>query len=100
MGMRGSPHSGSSRRRPWRFSPMPRRARAEHRRTRGRPAATTTRGGHTMTIAEKRADAAASGADAEIRPFSYTATDEELDDLRRRIRATRWPDRETVDDTS
>jgi len=53
-----------------------------------------------MTIAEKRADAAASGADAEIRPFSYTATDEELDDLRRRIRATRWPDRETVDDTS
>lgn len=52
-----------------------------------------------MTIAERRT-AAASGADAEIRPFSYTAPQEELDDLRRRIRATRWPVPEIVDDTS
>jgi pimeloyl-ACP methyl ester carboxylesterase len=36
--------------------------------------------------------------DASIRPFHYRATDEELADLKRRIRATRWPERETVDD--
>src|SRR5437879_5326033 len=35
-----------------------------------------------------------------IRPFSYRATDEELNDLRRRIKATRWPEKETVADTS
>jgi len=36
--------------------------------------------------------------DTSIRPFSFHATDEELADLRRRIAATRWPERETVDD--
>ncbi|SEA85199.1 epoxide hydrolase family protein [Leifsonia sp. 21MFCrub1.1] len=51
-----------------------------------------------MTIAEHRSDAGSASAD--IRPFHYTATDGELDDLRRRIRATRWPERETVDDSS
>jgi len=38
-------------------------------------------------------------ADA-IRPFSYHATDEQLADLRRRIDATRWPDREQAADAS
>ena len=52
-----------------------------------------------MTIAEHRHDADSARAE-DIRPFTYTATDEELDDLRRRIRATRWPERETVDDSS
>lgn len=33
-----------------------------------------------------------------IRPFEIHASDEELNDLRRRLRATRWPDRETVAD--
>src|SRR5688500_3260579 len=33
-----------------------------------------------------------------VRPFRYRATDEELADLRRRILATRWPERETVND--
>jgi pimeloyl-ACP methyl ester carboxylesterase len=36
--------------------------------------------------------------DTSIRPFSYHATDDELADLKRRIAATRWPERETVDD--
>ncbi|MBK9610356.1 epoxide hydrolase family protein [Candidatus Amarobacter glycogenicus] len=36
--------------------------------------------------------------DDSIRPFKIHATNVELDDLRRRLRATRWPDRETVDD--
>lgn len=37
---------------------------------------------------------------SEIQPFQISASDEELDDLRRRLRATRWPDKETVDDWS
>ena len=35
-----------------------------------------------------------------IRPFTYRATDEELNELRRRIKATRWPEKETIADTS
>jgi pimeloyl-ACP methyl ester carboxylesterase len=35
-----------------------------------------------------------------IRPFSFRASDEDLADLKRRIQATRWPDRETVNDGS
>jgi pimeloyl-ACP methyl ester carboxylesterase len=38
--------------------------------------------------------------DTPVRPFQFHAADEALDDLRRRIVATRWPDRETVDDDS
>ncbi|WP_372783186.1 epoxide hydrolase family protein [Phenylobacterium sp.] len=33
-----------------------------------------------------------------IRPFSFKASEDELTDLRRRIKATRWPERETVPD--
>jgi pimeloyl-ACP methyl ester carboxylesterase len=36
--------------------------------------------------------------DASIRPFEIDVPQEALDDLRRRIEATRFPDRETVDD--
>jgi len=35
-----------------------------------------------------------------IRPFGFTASKEALDDLRRRINATKWPERETVTDAS
>jgi len=35
-----------------------------------------------------------------ITPFRIEASDAELEDLRRRLRATRWPERETVDDWS
>ena len=35
-----------------------------------------------------------------IEPFRIAATDEQLDDLRRRLRATRFPERECVDDWS
>ena len=34
----------------------------------------------------------------EIRPFSVEVPEEDLDDLRRRIAATRWPEKETVAD--
>jgi len=40
------------------------------------------------------------GSDSEIRPFHVSYPDTELADLRRRIKATRWPDRETVSDDS
>ena len=43
--------------------------------------------------------AAAPAGDA-IRPFRVNLPEEQLADLRRRIVATRWPDRETVDDRS
>jgi len=38
--------------------------------------------------------------DDSIRPFSFHASDEDLADLKRRIAATRWPERELVDDAS
>jgi hypothetical protein len=41
--------------------------------------------------------AAATGdqsGDTSIRPFKFQASDEELADLRRRIKATKWPERE------
>ena len=37
---------------------------------------------------------------AEIRPFEVDVPEEQLDDLRRRIEATRWPTKELVDDRS
>jgi pimeloyl-ACP methyl ester carboxylesterase len=36
--------------------------------------------------------------DTAIRPFQFRASDEDLADLKRRILATRWPERETVAD--
>jgi pimeloyl-ACP methyl ester carboxylesterase len=36
--------------------------------------------------------------DTSIRQFTYRASDENLADLKRRIKATKWPDRETVSD--
>ncbi|HXC75038.1 MAG TPA: alpha/beta fold hydrolase [Sphingomicrobium sp.] len=43
---------------------------------------------------------AAPAADTSIRPFQVHATDAQLADLKRRVAATNWPDRETVSDTS
>ena len=37
---------------------------------------------------------------SDIRPFRINVSEEELTDLRRRINATRWPERETVNDMS
>ncbi|MGH7086295.1 MAG: epoxide hydrolase family protein, partial [Acetobacteraceae bacterium] len=42
----------------------------------------------------------ATTADNAIRPFRFTAPEEALVDLRRRVAATRWPDRETVADAT
>jgi hypothetical protein len=38
--------------------------------------------------------------DTAIRPFRVDIPEDDLDDLKRRILATRWPTKETVDDAS
>src|SRR4051812_39495633 len=41
-----------------------------------------------------------SAGDTTIRPFTIEIPEAELEDLRARIAATRWPEKETVDDAS
>ena len=44
---------------------------------------------------------AAQGADkTAIRPFQFNFSDAELADLRKRVNATKWPERELVNDAS
>lgn len=51
-------------------------------------------------LAAQPALAGAAAEGTEIRPFKFRASDEELADLKRRIKATKWPSRElVVDDT-
>src|SRR5687768_5517602 len=42
----------------------------------------------------------AAADDMSIRPFRVDVPDADLVDLRRRIKATRWPEKETVDDAT
>jgi pimeloyl-ACP methyl ester carboxylesterase len=44
--------------------------------------------------------AGGAGTGEAIRPFHFKASEAELADLRRRVAATRWPERETVTDTT
>jgi pimeloyl-ACP methyl ester carboxylesterase len=56
-----------------------------------------------MTIAAahlRMPSVAVTGSDADIRPFRIDIPDETLADLRRRVSATEWPERETVPDES
>jgi len=48
----------------------------------------------TSTIATQQSDKSA------IRPFHFSFTDAELADLRKRVNATKWPERELVNDPS
>ena len=69
------------------------------------PAPAPAQPGPTPTIAGESSIIGATATfepegDSSIRPFRYHATDEDLADLKRRIRATRWPERETVTDNS
>jgi pimeloyl-ACP methyl ester carboxylesterase len=59
-------------------------------------AATAAAGAISMLPGTLRATA----GDQSIRPFTASIPQDEIDELRRRIAATRWPDRETVDDQS
>ena len=53
----------------------------------------------TPTTATQRSSERVSGESA-IRPFSVNVPEAELTELRRRINATRWPERETVTDAT
>jgi pimeloyl-ACP methyl ester carboxylesterase len=55
--------------------------------------------GFSVTVIGTAAALELSG-DTSIRSFKFKASDEALMDLRRRIAATQWPDRETVTDTT
>ena len=52
----------------------------------------------TNTVTERRSEQIAGRTD--VRPFRVDVSEEDLTDLRRRITATRWPERETVTDQS
>jgi pimeloyl-ACP methyl ester carboxylesterase len=54
----------------------------------------------STTAGPRPAEPGAAAEDTTIRPFRVDVPDQVLDDLRRRIAATRWPERETVDDDS
>ncbi len=49
---------------------------------------------------QRDAPPARTAAENDIRPFRASISDEAVADLRRRLRATRWPDKETVADAS
>ena len=51
-------------------------------------------------VAEASTTTRDQGSRTAIRPFRVTAPESELTELRRRIKATRWPERETVTDAS
>ena len=51
-------------------------------------------------VAPAKAALTQSATDPTIRPFQFRASDQALADLRRRITATQWPEKETVPDTS
>jgi pimeloyl-ACP methyl ester carboxylesterase len=54
----------------------------------------------STTASPRPAEGAAAAEDATIRPFRVDVPDQALDDLRRRIEATRWPSMELVKDWS
>ena len=69
--------------------------------TRREVLAASAAGGAVLLASAGFAEAAvAGGSSAVIRPFSFKAPEEDLADLRRRIKATRWPEQETVSDDS
>ena len=52
-----------------------------------------------MSLATESPNSIPSGPEA-IRPFRVEVAQAEIDDLRRRLQATRWPQKETVADQS
>jgi pimeloyl-ACP methyl ester carboxylesterase len=67
------------------------------------PIIIATLGFALLSLAQSPSPATSGGAAADdkaIRPFHFTASKEALADMRKRIAATRWPDKETVTDAS
>ena len=61
---------------------------------------TNRKGTVAAEVSQPQADSTADATTAAIRPFQVNVPEKELVDLRQRIAATRWPDRETVTDRS
>jgi pimeloyl-ACP methyl ester carboxylesterase len=61
---------------------------------------TSARTQHATASAVDKVARRGAAEDETIRPFRARVPDAELTELRRRVRATRWPDRETVEDRS
>src|SRR3982074_3559007 len=61
---------------------------------------TAMKGTVATQASQPQAASAADAATAPTRPFQVNVPEKELVDLRQRIAATRWPDRETVADRS
>ena len=79
--------------------------RHDRRRFLGAAAATVAAAHLGMSYAAEAQAARAEPTDAppikgEVRPFRINVPDDQVADLRRRLEATRWPDRETVADQS
>ena len=63
--------------------------------------AATVAGGAALLVSSALAEAdPAGGGSSVIRPFHVNVAEADLADLRRRLKATRWPERETVNDTT
>jgi pimeloyl-ACP methyl ester carboxylesterase len=63
-------------------------------------AQTSIKKDRTMSPATLQLDAVPQTATAEIRPFHVKVLEEQLVDLRRRVAATKWPERELVSDAT
>ncbi len=64
------------------------------------PSASTTQASANIAVAAAVAASLPTDPREAIRPFRVAFPDEALADLRRRVLATQWPERETVDDPS
>ena len=63
--------------------------------------AATAVGGAALFVSAGFSEAAtAGGGSSAVRPFQIHVPQADLDDLQRRLKATRWPERETVNDTT
>jgi pimeloyl-ACP methyl ester carboxylesterase len=60
----------------------------------------STRVNMTQALTDVAQPTGSDGGRTDIRPFRFKASDADLADLRRRIQATRWPDKEVVTDQS
>src|ERR1041384_8745185 len=85
---------------------MPKSPGCERRRFVGVAAATVAAGplgllGRVNAMTQAVTDVAQpkSRAGSEIRPFSFKAADADLADLRRRVNATKWPEKELAPDS-
>jgi pimeloyl-ACP methyl ester carboxylesterase len=72
----------------------------EHTMTPERSCAASAAVALALSVLAPTASQAAPGDDASIRPFKVHVPQAAIDDLRQRVVATRWPDKETVDDAS